>query len=478
MPNKHSFYILTDTHYVSKRNFTPESKSFEGRERGDQIALRASAEILRSFFAEIIADEETDAVLITGDLVNNGDRNSHEDFIAELKALTDAGKRVFVTTATHDYCGMGDDENFFRSCRYTDTGTEPIDCVRKHELDGLYRDFGPAQSDSVDAESGSYSLKLFDGVRLIALNDNGNGRSHCGLFDEGFAWLEAEIDKANAAGEKVLLAVHHPVISPWDIYAHMVDFEMFGGYKRLWALMCEKGVRVIFTGHTHVQNIRKYEDAEGRYFYDVSTTALVSAAGNMRKVTVDTDAATCEVESIRIDKIRDFDTGGKNFYDYIYHLNFIGRIEDALPLANRDWDAFLSTAAGPLPVDKLAKHKGLVKFGIRKAEKLKLKTLAKFGRKYSGITKEEIRAIGDEKALPKLISIGAHAFTGNAPFGPDTAEYKAFMGTVRRVDKICRTLRIRAVAKLVPEGQTLADVAEPFIYNNRTGDDDHIIIQL
>ena len=177
MPNKHSFYILTDTHYVSKRNFTPESKSFEGRERGDQIALRASAEILRSFFAEITADTETDAVLITGDLVNNGDRNSHEDFIAELKALTDAGKRVFVTTATHDYCGMGDDENFFRSCRYTDTGTEPIDCVRKHELAGLYYEFGPAQSDSVDAESGSYSLKLFDGVRLIALNDNGNGRS-------------------------------------------------------------------------------------------------------------------------------------------------------------------------------------------------------------------------------------------------------------------------------------------------------------
>ena len=117
MSTSHSFYILTDTHYVSKRSFAPDSRSFARRERGDQIALRASAEILRSFFDEILADNDTDTVLITGDLVNNGDVNSHEDFINELKALTDAGKRVFVTTATHDYCGMGDDENFFTARR-------------------------------------------------------------------------------------------------------------------------------------------------------------------------------------------------------------------------------------------------------------------------------------------------------------------------------------------------------------------------
>ncbi len=478
MSNRHSFYILTDTHYVSKRSYVPGSKSFARREKGDQIALRATPEILRSFFDEILADKESDAVLITGDLVNSGDRCSHEDFIAELKALTDAGKRVFVTTATHDYCGMGDDENFFKAGFYTEDGSEPAECVRKHELAGLYHDFGPAQSDSVDSESGSYSLKLFEGVRLIALNDNGNGRSHCGLFDEGFAWLENEIDKANAAGEKVLLAVHHPVISPWDVFAHVVDFEMFGGYKRLWALMCEKGVRVVFTGHTHVQNIRKYEDAQGRYFYDVSTTALVSAAGCMRKVTVDTDENVCDVSSVRIDKIKDFDTGGKSFHDYIYRLNFIGKIEEALPLALTDWDAFLREAEGVLPVDKLAAHKSLVKFGVKKAQNLKMKTLAKFGRKYGDITKEEIAAFGDEKALPKLFAIGACVYAGNGPFPPETAEYKAFMGVLRRLDKLCRTLKIGAVAKLLPEGQTLADVAEPFICNNRTGDDDSIEIDL
>ena len=478
MENKHSFYILTDTHYVSKRAFAPGSRSFRRREAGDQIALVSSVEILRSFFDKIMKDPDADAVLITGDLVNSGDKLSHEDFIEELRVLTAAGKRVFVTTATHDYCGMGDDENFFTACRYTEDGTEPAEPVRKAELAGLYADFGPNQSDSVDAESGSYSLRLFDGVRLIALNDNGNGRSHCGLFDESFQWLENEIDAANAAGETVLLAVHHPVLPPWDVYAQAVDFEMFGGYKRLRALMCEKGVRVIFTGHTHVQSIRKYEDAQGGYFYDVATTAAVSAAGNMRKVTVDTAAKTCAVDTVRIDTINNYDTEGKGFREYVYGLNFVGLLEKAMPLAKTDWPRFLEEVSPVLPVDKLKSHERLARAGIKKLEKLKMRTLAKFGKGLGGITKEEIAALGEERALPVLFTIGNHVQSGNAPYGPETPEYKVLKGAVLQGEKLVNVFKKGALDSLIPPGQNLWDVAEPFVCNNRTGDDDRIVIDL
>ncbi|MBQ7638129.1 MAG: metallophosphoesterase [Clostridia bacterium] len=470
-----SLYILTDTHYVSKRIFSSD-KALRGREKGDQIALVKSVEILRSFFKRILEDENSDAVLITGDLVNGGDRESHEDFISELKTLTAAGKRVFVTTATHDYCGMGDDENFFTATRYLDDGSEPAECVRKGELFDLYRAFGPDQSDSVDKESGSYSLKLYDGVRLIAINDNGNGRSHCGLFDEGFRWLEEEIDKANAAKEMVLLAVHHPVIPPWDVFSHVVDFEMFGGYKRLSEMMCEKGVRVIFTGHTHVQSIRRFEDAQGRYFFDVATTAAVSAAGCMRKVLLDTGNRTCDIKSVRIDSIDGVDMQGKSFFDYVYGLNFVGAVEKSLPLATSDYDAFLEGVSGVLPVDKLKAHPVIVKAALKKLGKLKLSTLAKFGKKYGGITKEEMAAIKGEKAMPVLFEITRHIYSGNAPFTPDTAEYKVLKGTVEKAQKLAKTFRVSALDKVVPPGQTLWDVAEPFVYNNRTGNDDEITI--
>ena len=181
---KTTFYLLTDTHYLSPRNWV-EGEPINRRERGDQIALKATPQILDAFVEKILADDEADTVIFTGDNVNNGDRNSHEEFRERLKRLTAAGKKVYVTSATHDYCGAGDDENTFSSCCYTETGTEPIPFLRKHELFNYYYDFGPKQAVSVHRESGSYIVRLCDGVLLAMIDDNGNGRSHCGLFADG-----------------------------------------------------------------------------------------------------------------------------------------------------------------------------------------------------------------------------------------------------------------------------------------------------
>ena len=51
---KASFYLLTDTHYVSKKNWV-EGNPFTFRERSDQIALKATPEILDTFLEKVIA---------------------------------------------------------------------------------------------------------------------------------------------------------------------------------------------------------------------------------------------------------------------------------------------------------------------------------------------------------------------------------------------------------------------------------------
>ena len=87
-----AFYLLTDAHYVSKENWV-EGEPFTRRERGDQIALKLSTEILDSFIELILADDTVDTVLFTGDNVNSGDMASHADFRARLEKLTAKGKR-------------------------------------------------------------------------------------------------------------------------------------------------------------------------------------------------------------------------------------------------------------------------------------------------------------------------------------------------------------------------------------------------
>ena len=472
-----SFYLLTDSHYVSKKNWV-EGKPITFRERSDQIALKATPEILDTFIDKIIADSETDTVLFTGDNVNNCDMNSHYEFRERLERLVNAGKKVYVIYATHDYSGSGEDNNRFSGCRYTETGTEPVESMKKGGLYEFYCDYRPKQALSVHRESGSYSVKLGDRVRLIAIVDNGDGGGYCGLFEDGVEWLKNEIKAAENDGDYVLLATHHPVLPPWEIYRHVADHEMYGGYRELWKIMCENGVRVIFTGHTHIQNIRKYTDDNGNWFVDVSTVALANSAGKMRKVTVDAESGECNVTSIGIDKLNGLDTGGLSAYEYLYPLNFPGIWEKLIPLAASDYDEFLNLAEGYLPDDKLRKYKALVKLTSKKAIKMKMSTVAKLGKSWRAMSPTQKQQLKSIKLTDTVFEILRHIFTGNAPFTPDTVEYKALDGLIARADRLVERFNIKQVKKIIPEGSSLREIAQDFLYNCRTGNDDEIQISL
>ena len=474
-----SFYFLTDTHFVSKESWV-EGRPFTMREKGDQIALKLSPEILDSFIDKIIADNETDTVIFNGDNVNSGDMASHRDFKKRLDVLVAAGKKVYVIPATHDYCSPnGEDECFQHDAvRYTAEGTEPTPFMLRKDLFDYYYDYGPKQAISLHEESSSYVVKIGEGVRLVMINDNGNGRSHCGLFEDGVKWLTEQIRDAKKNDDFILLAVHHPVISPWGVYAHLVEYEMYGGYKELWKLMCEEGVRVIFTGHVHEQNIRKYTDEQGRYFFDVATVAAVNAAGKMRKVVVDPDEGVCDVTSIGLDEIKGVDLGGKSPFEYLYHINLPGLLEDVLPLAATDFDAAMVLAEGPLPVDKLKAHKFLSKTLFKKLNKMQLWSAVKFGRTKKMLSPSQKDYAKNTPLLSVLFEIFRHVFAGNAPYDSETVEFIALTGVTGRLDRIVNWLNIKKVKGFIPKGSSLTEMAEDFLYNNRTGDDDTIKIYL
>ena len=94
--------VLTDTHYYCKENGT-SGKAYDIANAKSQKLLADSPEVLESAFSQIIADKDSDIVLISGDLTNNGELNAHAEFIEMLRNLKNNGKRVYVITATHDF---------------------------------------------------------------------------------------------------------------------------------------------------------------------------------------------------------------------------------------------------------------------------------------------------------------------------------------------------------------------------------------
>ena len=78
-------------------------KAYDAANTKSQLLLKDAPALLDAAFRQIKADKRTDIVLLSGDTTSNGDYDSHKEFIAMLRDLKAAGKRVYVITATHDY---------------------------------------------------------------------------------------------------------------------------------------------------------------------------------------------------------------------------------------------------------------------------------------------------------------------------------------------------------------------------------------
>ena len=89
-----SFYLVTDTHYFENK-LGAGGEAFQKNMETEQYFVKESHAIVTATFAKIIEDKETDIVIIPGDLVKNGEKESHNSFIKKLYSLKENGKKVF-----------------------------------------------------------------------------------------------------------------------------------------------------------------------------------------------------------------------------------------------------------------------------------------------------------------------------------------------------------------------------------------------
>lgn len=152
-----SFYLVTDTHYLNNI-LEPGGEAFEKNMVTEQFFVKESGTIINSTFDKIIEDHDTDIVILPGDLVKNGEKESHNGFIKELYRLKDNGKKVYVITAGHDY----NDSAYVLK----DDGRVPVEGTDYNDLCEMYRDFGYGDAFAFDEQTHSYVAEISDGVRV------------------------------------------------------------------------------------------------------------------------------------------------------------------------------------------------------------------------------------------------------------------------------------------------------------------------
>ena len=147
-----TFYHITDLHLYAADEIGSYGKYYDLKAQMDQKCMKESCAIIDGAFAEMAADKETDVIIISGDLTFDGEKASHDLLLQKLQTLKDAGKRVYLTTATHDYNK--------HALGFTDQGTFKVEQYPREKLRELYADYGWQEAVAEHKPSFSYAVKM------------------------------------------------------------------------------------------------------------------------------------------------------------------------------------------------------------------------------------------------------------------------------------------------------------------------------
>ncbi len=195
----HTFVHLSDTHLPAER-----APLYGGADADGNLEL-----LLRRLTE---SGSRPEALLLTGDLTDKGDRSAYR----RLKALVDETAQALDCQVVWAM-GNHDHRDAFREVLLGSEGDGPV-----------------------------VSVNWFGGLRVIALDSTVPGEHWGQVDDEQLAWLRGELATPAPAGS--ILLIHHPPLPTVLDLAVTVELR---GQARLADVLTGSDVRAILSGHVH-----------------------------------------------------------------------------------------------------------------------------------------------------------------------------------------------------------------------------------
>nr|MCR5484330.1 metallophosphoesterase [Clostridiales bacterium] len=263
--NELKIFVASDTHYQSAKDRSPLAEADEAFSEGmldrdvfSYVSMQGqmnyeSGAIMRAMLRAFSASDAP-FLLIPGDLTC-GKRASHEEFAAMLKETEEnTGKKIFVIPGNHDT----DDDDFEKY-------------ISINEFKKIYSDFGYGEALSSDDKSGCYTAELLNGYRLLAIDSNIYGKDNGKVDSSRLKWIKEQLKTAKNDGVKLIAMMHHSLLP------HFEAQSMIPNYRSLATLLADSGVKYVFTGHLHANDITSSRSLKGNVIYDIQTGALITA---------------------------------------------------------------------------------------------------------------------------------------------------------------------------------------------------------
>lgn len=250
-------WLATDLHYQSPKMTDFQTALGKFTATYDGIVVPYLDEITDAFLEEVIVSHPS-ALLLSGDLSQNGEKVNHEELAKKLEKVQTEGIPVLVIPGNHDI-------NHPWSASYFDDNVIAADPTSSEEFYQIYHQFGYDQASSRASDSLSYVYRLDEKYWLMMLDScicepvhETGGK----LSDETVVWMKTQLEEAKKQGVTVIPVSHHNLMDESTLYPEECTIE---NSKEVTALLEEYGVPVYLSGHLHLQRIKK--DTSNRNIY-------------------------------------------------------------------------------------------------------------------------------------------------------------------------------------------------------------------
>jgi 3',5'-cyclic AMP phosphodiesterase CpdA len=202
-----------------------------------------SVELLETAIAEINALPELDFVLVAGDLTRDSEPYNHDK---AREMLTRFRKPVFCVSGNHDQPRPAK----LRPPEYLDPHVTP---VRTTEIPRLYGDFG-----FKNTQRTAYSCDPTPDVHLVGICSTKPDEDRGYIAPDVLAWLDDDLAKQRN-GRETIVMLHHSIIEhvPGETVNPTFSWFHVENADALKAILRKHGVRITFTGHLHIQDVKE-----------------------------------------------------------------------------------------------------------------------------------------------------------------------------------------------------------------------------
>ncbi len=262
---------LSDIHYMDPSLLIANGSAFQTYLAGDRKLLAESSAIDKAAIDAVIA-QQPDILLVNGDETKDGEYVSHIAVSNLLARVAASGTLVYVIPGNHDV-------NNTNANYYNGANTTPAANVTPAQFSSIYAPFGYNQAIAKDPSSLAYVVEPVPGLWILCMDSCqyslGQDPTEGSFTPQRLNWITNQLALAQASGKVVIGMMHHGLMEHFVGQKTLFPEYVVDNYQTIAPLFASYGMKVVFTGHFHAQDIVQGA-FNGNTIYDIETGSTVT----------------------------------------------------------------------------------------------------------------------------------------------------------------------------------------------------------